>query len=96
MSSDNYLLVEENGSKVIIFPDGNRLTLDKLDIEVVGIQPNNNGYNIILLTSIAIKKLQMGVTEKLETIGLPFRSLEKAIAFQNIITLSQFKKETDE
>ena len=46
MSSDNYLLVEENGSKVIIFPGGNRLTLDKLDIEVVGIQPNNNSYNI--------------------------------------------------
>ena len=81
---------DSNWAEVIIFGENKdkQLKLAGLDIESIGVKPNGTKFGVVIITSIAIKKLELNVTEKLETIGFEFSTLKAAVSFSSVLTMA--------
>jgi hypothetical protein len=72
----------------VILPEGNILTLSRLDIEAIGLKKSGENFDVVLITSISVKKVQADITDKLELVGFHFSNLKKAIAFKDLLILA--------
>ncbi len=83
----------------VVFPEGNTLTLSRLDIEAIGLKrdvtPDSTQYNVIIITSNSVKKVQASITEKLELVGFTFDNITEAIAFKDLLILALWGRGVD-
>ncbi len=61
------------------------VVLSDIQMEIIGLTKTDTDWNVTILTSSGIKKLQHNVSDTLEVLGFTFKDLQTAIAVQNFI-----------
>jgi hypothetical protein len=73
---DNEVFVQYVGAG-----DRNTVKLSSLTVETIGVtKDNKGGYMVTLITPASIQKLKNNLTENLEVVGYPAKTLKEALA----------------
>jgi hypothetical protein len=88
LTTSDYVFLWDKNLLTVIFlkeKEPNKIDLKVLNVETIGIMKENDNWVVVIITTEALKKLQGGISESLETVGFSFKDKDTAMSIQNFL-----------